>query len=114
MEYLKIEGEFPKLANCAVTMGKFDGVLLASDFDNTLVYTEGALARGDLAVKMRRKTGFGGGDVAACRHCGEGPGGRAGAKLRRSACRDHRRGGRPRGATGPGVTGQGEGGARGA
>ena len=25
MEYLKIEGEFPKLANCAVTMGKFDG-----------------------------------------------------------------------------------------
>ena len=26
MEYLKIEGEFPKLANCAVTMGKFDGI----------------------------------------------------------------------------------------
>lgn len=27
-------------------MGKFDGVLLASDFDNTLVYTEGALRHG--------------------------------------------------------------------
>ena len=26
MEYLKIEGKFPKLANCAVTMGKFDGI----------------------------------------------------------------------------------------
>ena len=26
MEYLKIEGECPKLANCAVTMGKFDGI----------------------------------------------------------------------------------------
>lgn len=26
MEYLKIDGEFPKLANCAVTMGKFDGI----------------------------------------------------------------------------------------
>ena len=26
MEDLKIEGEFPKLANCAVTMGKFDGI----------------------------------------------------------------------------------------
>ena len=26
MEYLKIEGEFPKLANCAVTMEKFDGI----------------------------------------------------------------------------------------
>ena len=26
MEYLKIEDEFPKLANCAVTMGKFDGI----------------------------------------------------------------------------------------
>ncbi|MFR8222604.1 MAG: hypothetical protein ACLU9T_17120 [Blautia faecis] len=26
MEYLKIEGEFPKLTNCAVTMGKFDGI----------------------------------------------------------------------------------------
>ena len=77
-------------------------------------WQRGALARGDLAVKMRRKTGFGGGDVAACRHCGEGPGGRVGAKLRRSACRDHRAGGgRPSGATGQGMTGQG-GGARGA
>ena len=27
-------------------MGKFDGVLIASDFDNTLVYTEGALRAG--------------------------------------------------------------------
>lgn len=27
-------------------MGKFDGVLLASDFDNTLIYTEGALRSG--------------------------------------------------------------------
>lgn len=26
MEYLNIDGEFPKLANCAVTMGKFDGI----------------------------------------------------------------------------------------
>ena len=28
-------------------MGKFDRVLLASDFDNTLVYTQGALERGE-------------------------------------------------------------------
>ena len=28
-------------------MGKFDGVLLASDFDNTLVYTEDALQNGE-------------------------------------------------------------------
>ena len=28
-------------------MGKFDGVLIASDFDNTLVYTEGALRSGE-------------------------------------------------------------------
>lgn len=27
-------------------MGKFDGVLLASDFDNTLLYTEEALRTG--------------------------------------------------------------------
>ena len=27
-------------------MGKFDGVLLASDFDNTLIYTEEALRSG--------------------------------------------------------------------
>lgn len=27
-------------------MGKFDGVLLASDFDNTLIYTEDALRTG--------------------------------------------------------------------
>lgn len=27
-------------------MGKFDGVLIASDFDNTMVYTEGALRHG--------------------------------------------------------------------
>ena len=28
-------------------MGKFDGVLIASDFDNTMVYTEGALRSGE-------------------------------------------------------------------
>ena len=28
-------------------MGRFDGVLLASDFDNTLIYTEDALLRGE-------------------------------------------------------------------
>ncbi len=28
-------------------MGKFDGVLLASDFDNTLIYTEEAMRRGE-------------------------------------------------------------------
>ena len=28
-------------------MGKFNGVLLASDYDNTLVYTEDALLSGD-------------------------------------------------------------------
>ncbi len=28
-------------------MGRFDGVLLASDFDNTLIYTEEALLRGE-------------------------------------------------------------------
>ena len=27
-------------------MGRFDGVLLASDFDNTLIYTEDALRSG--------------------------------------------------------------------
>ena len=27
-------------------MGKFDGVLIASDFDNTIVYTEDALYAG--------------------------------------------------------------------
>ena len=27
-------------------MGRFDGVLLASDFDNTLIYTEEALRSG--------------------------------------------------------------------
>lgn len=26
MEYLRIDGEFPRLSNCAVTLGKFDGV----------------------------------------------------------------------------------------
>ena len=25
MEYMKIEGQFPKFSNCAVTLGKFDG-----------------------------------------------------------------------------------------
>ena len=28
-------------------MGRFDGVLLASDFDNTLIYTEDAMLRGE-------------------------------------------------------------------
>ena len=27
-------------------MGKFDGVLIASDYDNTMVYTEGMLRSG--------------------------------------------------------------------
>ncbi len=31
-------------------MGKFDGVLLASDFDNTLVYTQGALDAGSTEI----------------------------------------------------------------
>lgn len=26
MEYIKIEGQFPKFSNCAVTLGKFDGI----------------------------------------------------------------------------------------
>ena len=26
MEYMKIEGQFPKISNCAVTLGKFDGI----------------------------------------------------------------------------------------
>ena len=26
MEYLRIDGEFPRLSGCAVTMGKFDGI----------------------------------------------------------------------------------------
>ena len=30
MEYLKIEGEFPKLANCAVTMGNLTGFTVAT------------------------------------------------------------------------------------
>ena len=33
-------------------MGKFDKVLLASDFDNTLVYTQGALERGEPVPPM--------------------------------------------------------------
>ena len=35
-------------------MGKFDGVLLASDFDNTLLYTEESLRS---CRPCRRKTG---------------------------------------------------------
>ena len=27
MEYVKIEGQFPKFSHCAVTLGKFDGVV---------------------------------------------------------------------------------------
>ena len=26
MEYVKIEGQFPKFSHCAVTLGKFDGI----------------------------------------------------------------------------------------
>ena len=36
-------------------MPKFDKVLLASDFDNTLVYTEGALARGEDVPPMSER-----------------------------------------------------------
>ena len=42
----------------AAAMGKFDGVLLASDFDNTLIYTEEALRSGapvpELSAENRR------------------------------------------------------------
>ena len=33
-------------------MGKFDGVLLASDFDNTLLYTEEALRTGGFGAPL--------------------------------------------------------------
>ncbi|MBD9118889.1 MAG: hydrolase, partial [Clostridiales bacterium] len=33
-------------------MGKFDGVLLLSDFDNTLVYTEPALVAGEPLLSL--------------------------------------------------------------
>ena len=36
-------------------MGKFDGVLLASDFDNTLLYTEEALRRGSELPPLPRR-----------------------------------------------------------
>lgn len=36
-------------------MGKFDGVLLASDFDNTLIYTEQALRTGGEMPKLSEK-----------------------------------------------------------
>lgn len=36
-------------------MGKFDGVLLVSDFDNTLLYTEGALRSGGACPEMARR-----------------------------------------------------------
>ena len=39
-------------------MGKFDGVLIASDFDNTMVYTEGALRsgrNGEFVLVLREK-----------------------------------------------------------
>ena len=38
-------------------MGKFDGVLLASDFDNTLLYTEDALRTGGPVPPCRSGTG---------------------------------------------------------
>ncbi|MDO4811518.1 MAG: HAD-IIB family hydrolase [Eubacteriales bacterium] len=36
-------------------MGKFDGVLIASDFDNTMVYTEGALRSGEEMPAISRE-----------------------------------------------------------
>lgn len=36
-------------------MGRFDGVLLTSDFDNTLVYTEDALRRGEPVPSLSRE-----------------------------------------------------------
>ena len=36
-------------------MGKFDGVLIASDFDNTMVYTEGALRSGGPVPAISRE-----------------------------------------------------------
>lgn len=36
-------------------MGKFDGILIASDFDNTLVYTEGALRSGGEMPKISQE-----------------------------------------------------------
>ena len=39
-------GMFPTREEKTGKMGKFDGVLLASDFDNTLLYTEAALQTG--------------------------------------------------------------------
>ena len=38
-------------------MGRFDGVLLASDFDNTLIYTEDALRSGRRCRRCRHGTG---------------------------------------------------------
>lgn len=38
-------------------MGKFTGVLLASDFDNTLIYTEEALRSGVPVPPLLRRTG---------------------------------------------------------
>ena len=37
------------------TMGKFNGVLLASDYDNTLVYTEDALLSGGKLPPLSRE-----------------------------------------------------------
>ena len=37
-------------------MGKFDGVLLASDFDNTLLYTEDALRTGGPNVRRLKRS----------------------------------------------------------
>ena len=38
-------------------MGRFDGVLLASDFDNTLIYTEEAMLRESPSRPCRSGTG---------------------------------------------------------
>ena len=37
-------------------MGRFDGVLLASDFDNTLIYTEDALRSGAPVPQISTET----------------------------------------------------------
>lgn len=36
-------------------MGKFSGVLIASDYDNTMVYTEGALKNGGPLPSVSRE-----------------------------------------------------------
>lgn len=47
MRFLDPQYTVGKSLFCEAVMGKFHKVLLASDFDNTLVYTQGALERGE-------------------------------------------------------------------